>query len=554
MGGTGVFGKRLCRHLASFEEVELIVSSRTSGKAEVFVEELMANAQNLRVQGIALDNGKNLVTQLAVIRPFAVIDCSGPFQGANYDVARAILNAGAHLIDLADARDYLASFSLELDAIARLNGVSASTGASSSPTLSSSVVDEITRDWQRIDTIDICITPGGKSEVGQSVIEAIMSYAGKKIPMWQDGKLGQTTGWKGVSDVNMPNLGRRRVAAVETFDAESLGVRHGVQSRVSFSAGLESPIEQRGIEAIATLLKYNLFPNPKSLIPLLLKARQFTRIFSSDEGGMLVKVRGIDAAGHLMQTTWSLVAKNDHGPFIPILPAAATLQKLLKNDVSIGAYPANKNIILSDILAQMAPYDITSQTELSPAASSCFETYLGPKAFQTLPVGLQEFHSQACPPIWSGEADIARDRGLVLSFLGWLFGLPDIGVSVPLTVSVDRTFSKTGRSIERWTRTFGGKKMSSLLCHEADGSFVEIFSPFTFILALSSDECGIKMPVSGWKIGKIPLPKFLAPRSETAEFQDDLGRFRFDVRLTVPFFGLLAHYRGWLVPSLTKQS
>ena len=44
------------------------------------------------------------------------------------------------------------------------------------------------------------------------------------------------------------------------------------------------------------------------------------------------------------------------------------------------------------------------------------------------------------------------------------------------------------------------------------------------------------------------LPRFLAPRSDTREYQDEQGRFRFDVRLSLPLIGLLAHYRGWLMP------
>jgi hypothetical protein len=38
------------------------------------------------------------------------------------------------------------------------------------------------------------------------------------------------------------------------------------------------------------------------------------------------------------------------------------------------------------------------------------------------------------------------------------------------------------------------------------------------------------------------------PSSEAYETVDADGRFRFDVKLTLPFFGLLAHYRGWLTP------
>ncbi len=58
------------------------------------------------------------------------------------------------------------------------------------------------------------------------------------------------------------------------------------------------------------------------------------------------------------------------------------------------------------------------------------------------------------------------------------------------------------------------------------------------------------MPVIGWQVGRIKLPLFLAPKSETREFVGDDGRFHFDVAIRVPLVGLLAHYRGWLVPKM----
>ena len=45
----------------------------------------------------------------------------------------------------------------------------------------------------------------------------------------------------------------------------------------------------------------------------------------------------------------------------------------------------------------------------------------------------------------------------------------------------------------------------------------------------------------------LPLPRFLAPRSQARAFVDDTGRYRFDVPITLPLIGALVHYRGWLV-------
>lgn len=554
IGGTGVFGKRLARHLLTFEGIELFISSRTAATAENLVKELKASNPEVPVHGLALDLHKNLQTSLDQIRPFVVVDCSGPFQSANFDAARTILKAGAHLVDLADARDYLANFSGQLDELARAQGVAALTGASSTPALSTCVVDHLTQGWQRVDTIDMCIVPGGKSEVGRSVIEAIMSYAGKQVPIWRDGRLSNVTGWRNARVVDIPDLGRRRVAAVETLDAEYLGPLHKVTSRVSFSAGLESPIEQKGIEAIAALRQRGLLPSPEFLIPMLLKARRLTRIPTSERGGMLVDIRGLDVHGRFTQARWSLVARRDHGPFIPILPAAAALEKLLRGDVPPGASLASNEVALPDILKQMAPYNITTDTDLAHVGRGIFDTRIGAEDFRRLPAMLQDFHHQTALPVWSGKADIEGGRGFIAKSLARLFGFPKAGQNVPVTIRIDRTISRDGKPVERWTRIFAGKPLTSVLRHRTNGSFTENFPPFTFTLPVSSNRDGIEMPVSGWRLGWLPLPRVLAPRSETREYQDEQGRFRFDVRLTVPVVGLLAHYRGWLKPGMEPES
>ena len=552
IGGTGVFGKRLVSHLAGFDGIKLFVSSRSAAKAQEFVDTLAGTHAPL--QAVALDCIENLEAQLDEIQPFIVVDCSGPFQGANYDTARTVLGSGAHLIDLADARDYLADFATTLEGIANLNQVAALTGASSTPTLSTCVATHLTNGWQRVDTVDICITPGGKSEVGRSVVEAIMSYAGRDIPVWSLGRLSHITGWSNPRKVNLPGLGRRRVAVVETFDAEYLGLHLNVQSRVSFSAGLESKIEQWGMEGIAVLRKYGIIKSPQKLVPLLLKARQFTRIFTSDAGGMLVDICGIDAEGVPTQARWSLLAKQDHGPFIPILPAAAAVEKLLGTGVAVGAGMAHSSLVLADILKQMEPYDIVTQTSLDQIPCSIFEKALGKYSFDTLPAALQNFHKASGPVVWSGVADIESGGSILSKALGVLFGFPKAGKDIPLTVNIDRTTTSDGTTVERWTRMFAGNKMWSILKYDCAGNLNETFIPFTFTLPLAADQDGISMPVSGWWIGKLVLPKSLAPRSETREYMDEQGRFWFDVKLSAPMIGLIAHYKGWLEPNIGSQS
>ena len=117
IGGAGVFGKRLVRHLSGQPDLLLYESSRSAIKAETFIKRLKHPQAELRP--VQIDTQVNLREQLDQIRPRIVVDCSGPFQGAGYETAQAAIAAGAHFIDLADAHDYLAGFADALDETAQ---------------------------------------------------------------------------------------------------------------------------------------------------------------------------------------------------------------------------------------------------------------------------------------------------------------------------------------------------------------------------------------------------------------------------------------------------
>ena len=552
LGGTGVFGKRLARHLARAGGFEILVTSRSEAKAKSLSKELLEQFPQTKIHGVALERDQNLIETLKALKPHVVVDCSGPFQTASYETARAVLASGSHLIDLADSRDYLKGFNSQLNDLAMKNKVAGLTGASSTPTLSACIAQHVTRGWQRVDSLDYCITPGGKSEVGQSVIEAILSYVGKKVPVWREGKADTTTGWSDVQRVHVPGLGARRVAAVETLDAELLGSKHNVYSHVTFSAGLESKLEQWGIEAIARLRKHKLFPDPMFLAPVLTWCRKLTRITTSDRGGMLLQAKGLDKDGKHVHHEWSLLAEQDHGPNVPILAAAALVKNLLKGEVTPGARLACDVLVLSDITAETLPYEMRVSENQRFTEESIYERKLGAETFDALPPSLKRFHSDAGEPVWSGKADIKSGKGILPKIIAKLFGFPSGGTEVPVTVTVDRKLDLKDQKSEHWIRNFAGKRFSSILKTRGDGRFTEQFGPFVFEIDLVTEGGKIKMPLSGWKLGPIPLPLFLAPQSTTVEYEDDQKRFNFDVRITLPVIGLLAHYKGWLEPQTTS--
>jgi saccharopine dehydrogenase-like NADP-dependent oxidoreductase len=555
IGATGVFGRRLATHLARFEGLELVLASRSPARSEELVGTLRQSG-NIRavLTPTALDNRKGLSEALARIAPWLVIDCSGPFQSMGYDVPKAALEAGAHCIDLADARGYILNFEAALDGLTTAKGLVALTGASSSPAISAAAVEALTQNWQRIDTIDIAITPAGRTDVGEAVTAAVLSYAGKPVPVWREGRLQMTSGWASSQCLAVPGLGRRNVAPVETVDAELLSQRYPVTSRIAFFAGLESPFEHWGMIVLAKLREWGIVKSLMWMLPLLTRARKLTRIPTGEVGAMVVRVSGLNADGRWSQAQWSLLALKGDGPHVPILPAAAAVRALLAGTQTPGARPAAHVFDLATIEAELAPYAITTRQDvIVHPPESLMERAVGVEQYRTLPQALRAFHGTDAPPVWSGRADIEQGRGLIARLIGAIVGLPRGGGDIPVTVSVDREVDGL-QLTETWTRNFGGQRFVSVLSATEANVATERFGPLTFNLGLIVKDHEIRFPVTGWRIGALRLPIFLAPRSEAREYVDDEGRFRFDVRLSLPLFGLMAHYRGWLKPGVAARS
>ncbi len=545
IGATGAFGRRLAENLAGIDGLELILASRLVHRAQSLAAALAGGSADIRA--VELDHRRDLEAALHRLRPWTVIDASGPFQGAGYRIPLAAIEAGAHVIDLADARDYLAGYVASLDGPARAAGVAALAGASSTPTLSAAVLRDLTAGWQRLDAVRMAITPAGGSDVGRSAVAAILSYAGRPVPVWREGALQTTLAWCRGRPLDMPGLGRRRVAPVETYDAEFLGAGFAVASRVEFEAGLESAIEQRGLECVASLRRGGWIGDLEALAPLLLAVRRLTRLTTGDNGGMLVQATGLDRDGRLCVARWSLLARNDDGPHVPTLPAVAAVRALLKGSLEPGARIAADALSLADIEVELAPHAITTQTEVGTIQCCVFETALGEETMDRLPPALQTFHGLAGAPVWSGTAEIETGGGWPGRLLRRVMGMPEAGSAIPVTVTVDRP-SGSGNG-EIWTRNFAGQRFSSHLQLQRPGQVSETFGPLSFDLGLAAVDGGLEMPVTGWRCFGIPMPRFLRPLSQAREFEDDRGRFCFDVRLSLPVFGMLIHYRGWLVPA-----
>lgn len=531
VGGAGVFGQRLAKGLRDTAGATLIIAGRSHERAE-------AAAQGLGAETAVFDRETVSAEALRALKPDLIIDAAGPFQGANLRFARAVIESGAHYLDLADARDFVAAFPA-LDALARAHGVAAVTGASSTPALTHAVLDHLCLGWRRIDIIRAGIAPANRMDRGPAVMKAILSWTGAPVRVFEDGAWRERPGWSDCGLIDVPMLGRRRFALAETPDLDLLPARFAPRAAALFMAGLELPLMQRGMEVVAALRRWGVVRDPVAYGEILRLAGAMLGPFGSDRGGMIVEALGRDADDRPTRARWSMFAPNGLGPYTPTFAALALARRFLAAAPAPGAGPCVSMLRLADFEPEFERHGFTTRIDHALIVSP-FEAALG-SSFETLPGAVRAAHRAGPVTNLVGSARVEGARSPIAKWLAHLFGFPPTQSHVPIHVT-----RRGMGEVEIWTRRFGARVMRSRLRARGPGRVRESFGPFHFDMAVSAGAEDLVMEVVGWSLGPLPLPAFLAPRSRAVETAADAGRYRFDVPIAAPFIGRLTHYSGEL--------
>ncbi len=251
--------------------------------------------------------------RLAAIAPWLVVDAAGPFQDSGYDLALAAVRQGAHYVDLADGRSYVAGFPRALEGAAAAAGVLAATGASSTPALSQAALAPLVDGWRRLDTVVVAIAPGARAPRGLAVIRAILSYVGRPVRVFRQGGWELAAGWSGLCRLDMPGLGRRWASICETPDLDLLPQRFPIARSALFLAGLELAPMHLGLTLLSLLVRGRIVTSLAPLARLLRFVAGVLTVFGSDRGGMIVEAWGVDAQGRAIRARWALWAEAGAG-------------------------------------------------------------------------------------------------------------------------------------------------------------------------------------------------------------------------------------------------
>jgi saccharopine dehydrogenase-like NADP-dependent oxidoreductase len=351
LGGYGNFGTRICRALAPSPGIELIVAGRDLDQASALARSCGHGAAAARID----IHDPQLTQALLALGADLVIHTAGPFQQQDYSTALATAAAGAHYIDLADGRRFVCDFPAALDAAFRSRQRLAISGASSVPALSSAVVDHLTAGWRSIDAIEMCIAPAQTAPRGVATMEAVLGYCGAPIQVWRDGRWTSELGWAAPVTVAYARLRPRLASLCDIPDLELFPAHYAGVRTVVFRAALEIGLSQRGMAALAGLRRLGLVRHPERLAGLLNRAAAGLDFLGSALGGMVVRVRGVDAAGAAIRRAWHIAADHDHGPEIPCMAAVLLARRLSAGSLAaVGAHTSVGQLTLAEFEPEFA--------------------------------------------------------------------------------------------------------------------------------------------------------------------------------------------------------
>ncbi len=355
LGGYGNFGKRIATVLAA-KGFSVVIAGRNGQKARQLAKTLGGNA-TIAVFDINVD----LPQQLQTIDPGVVVNTCGPFQTSNYNVAIACIDAGIHYIDLADGRAFVTGIT-RLDQKARQAGISAISGASTVPGLSSAVVENFLPEFSHISRLDFGISPGHKAERGLATTKGIMTYVGRPLKP-PAGTTEMRYGWQDIHRQCYPELGNRWMANCEIPDLDLFPARYRI-GQIRFSAGLELTPLHLGLWSLSWLVRAGLPLNLPALAKPVLSISNWFNLFGSAAGGMHMIMSGKDIDGRTLIKKWFIIAKDGDGPHIPTVPAIVLTKKLLRGDkLPTGAMPCLGLVSLEEALAELKHLNVKTYTE-----------------------------------------------------------------------------------------------------------------------------------------------------------------------------------------------
>ena len=414
LGGYGTFGGRLIRLLADESRLTLICAGRTLERAQSFAKEAAGEADVLPAR---IDRNDDLCAALTEWEPGLIVDATGPFQvygDAPYRVVEAAIAAGIDYVDLADGAEFVAGIA-GFDTAAKDKDVTVISGASTFPALSFAVIRDLTRGWQRVEGVEMGLSPSPKAGLGRNVIEAILSYAGKPVPFLEGGTVKTAPALVDsrrhvIAPPGIEPLTPLRFSLIDIPDQTLMPEQFSDLQKLWPGVATRPQILLRGLNCLGRLVQWGVM---RSLSPFAgLSFWAMNQVpFGAHRGGMFVRVEGLDETGQSRVREWHMMAEGDDGPDIPTIAVAAQVRRQLAGEeLPTGARPATEDFSLGDYEQVFATKQITARIRDTPPENASLYKKMLNSAWPTLPnrsarcIPTQTAESFAVKRVWIADA------------------------------------------------------------------------------------------------------------------------------------------------------
>jgi hypothetical protein len=349
LGGYGHFGLKIAEALIQVN-IPVIIVGRSEVKLSKALYGLHQKYPQAKIGGSCFDIHQDLDDKLKALKPLLIIHTCGPFQNQDYLIASICIANQVHYLDISDGREYVRDISL-LNDLAVSKNISVISGASSVPGLTSAVIEEFKPLFSQLEHMEFGISSGQQTPGGVATTNAILSYAGKEIPSY--------TGWQGLHRILLPECGKRWQSYCSIPDLDLFPKQYGFKS-IEFYGGVESSFLHLSLWCMSWLVRWGLPIKLSACSNLFYRVSKAFSHSGSDAGGLYIFLTGKDLQNNEKKIKWYIIAKQNHGLFIPTIPAIVMAKKIFHGQYTIpGARPCVGLVTLQELLAEMHAYDIS---------------------------------------------------------------------------------------------------------------------------------------------------------------------------------------------------
>lgn len=548
IGAGSVLGTHLARLLARRKAFRLTIAEPNESRIVPLQHEVLGIDPETRCATLAIDRDAISADRLRAIDCELVVDCAGPFRGSGSKLINAAIGAPCHYLDLADARDFVATIH-NFDVAARNAGVAVLCGAGLAPGISEAIVDHLTNRWRDVDSIDIAVFPGSRAPRGQSVVDSTLAWAGQPLRVFREGRWQRAPGWSGGRPVTVEGLPARRAWLAEYPDLDLLPRRYSPRIRAELVTGMELDMVNTFVGWSSWLVRLGLVRSADRLAGLSQLIGGMLNRVGTHAVGMQVEVAGRDSKGDPRVARWWMVARNADAPSVSVIAAAALVEALCNGH---GPWPGARSAAGLVTLEQLKPWqamlEMTTGQLGFKAERPLYRRVLGP-AFDSMPDAIRRLHRGRPAVLGAGGALVTPATGRRARWFAKRLGFPTVGGQVPLAIVVE---SRNG--VEHWTRYFDDTPLRSVVRapvvrargSSEPGLVEESFGPLQLVMRPLAQDDGVDLHLVSARLGWLPLTGALRPRVSAVERVDADGHHQYDFELSLPVFGRIVSFRSYL--------